>query len=614
MTKLGRLWRQRTLFTIANRRRARHLLLVLVAVLCTGVALVTHSTQLLAQLEGVTVNARFSIRGAERAPAKIVIVGVDDATLDAITDQWPYPRSLDAKLINRIASQQPAAIAFDVQFSQQTSYGDEVPFVNAISNVNGRIVFAANATAPNGDSLFLGEDAYTLIHEGLVMHFGNAAQITDPGGTIRRMLYEAGGLDTFAVATAEVATGHKIKQSRFRGGTVYIDYLGPRYTFHYQSYVTALRGKLPPNYFRGKIVVIGAVADELQDVHATSTDTLMPGPEVQASEIETILRGLPLRGAPGWLNIALIALLGVTVPLISVRLGPLNATLIAFAIGGGYTVITQLAFDSGLVLSYVYPMLALVLGSAGSLAVQLVTEAIEQIRVRDLFSRFVPENVVDEVLASADGLRLGGVQRDGTVMFSDLRGFTSCAETLTPATVIDVLNHYLSEMSDAILDHGGTLVAYMGDGIMAVFGAPLPQADHADRALSAAREMLQVRLPRFNQWLRESQISDGFRMGIGLNSGHVMSGHVGSERRVEYTAVGDTTNTASRIEGMTKGTPYQLLVSDATRQKLSSPPDDLVLFAEVEIRGRIERMTLWGLPDVETSVTPEGAQASPPAR
>ncbi len=105
--------------------------------------------------------------------------------------------------------------------------------------------------------------------------------------------------------------------------------------------------------------------------------------------------------------------------------------------------------------------------------------------MRDLFSRFVPENVVDEVLASAGGdLRLGGVQRDATVMFTDLRGFTSFAESLTPDRVIEVLNRYLSEMSDAILDHGGTLVSYMGDGIMAVFGAPIVQADHAARALA----------------------------------------------------------------------------------------------------------------------------------
>ena len=124
-------------------------------------------------------------------------------------------------------------------------------------------------------------------------------------------------------------------------------------------------------------------------------------------------------------------------------------------------------------------------------------------------------------------------------------------------------------MSEAILDHGGTLVAYMGDGIMAVFGAPLKQDDHADRALEAAREMLD-RMEGFNAWLREQELNDGFKMGIGLNSGPVMSGNVGSERRLEYTALGDTTNTAARLEGMTKGTPHQLFISDTTKQMLTA--------------------------------------------
>ncbi len=127
-------------------------------------------------------------------------------------------------------------------------------------------------------------------------------------------------------------------------------------------------------------------------------------------------------------------------------------------------------------------------------------------------------------------------------MFTDLRGFTTFAETLTPDRVIEVLNRYLSEMSDAILDHGGTLVAYMGDGIMAVFGAPIEQADHADRALAAAREMLDRAPAALQRVAARAGSGPGFRMGIGLNSGRVMSGNVGSERRVEYTAVGDTTN------------------------------------------------------------------------
>jgi adenylate cyclase len=264
------------------------------------------------------------------------------------------------------------------------------------------------------------------------------------------------------------------------------------------------------------------------------------------------------------------------------------------------------------VVTFVYPFAALLVSAAGSLAVQLVTEAVERLRVRDLFARFVPENVVDEVLANAGGLRLGGVQRDGTVMFTDLRGFTSLAESLSPARVIEVLNRYLSEMSDAILDHGGTLVAYMGDGIMAVFGAPLVQPDHADRALSTAREMLTVRLPRFNEWLRAEGLSEGFRMGIGLNSGHVMSGNVGSERRVEYAAVGDTTNSAARIEQMTKGTPHQLLLSDATKEALVEPATDLVFVEETDIRGRVGRVSLWSVPEVGSGAVLSPEQASGP--
>ena len=222
--------------------------------------------------------------------------------------------------------------------------------------------------------------------------------------------------------------------------------------------------------------------------------------------------------------------------------------------------------------------------------------AFEREQARDAFARFVPEAVVDQVLAYADGVRLGGVRGEATVMFSDLRGFTSFSETLEPERVIESLNRYLTEMSEAILDHGGTLVAYMGDGIMAVFGAPLKQEDHADRALEAAREML-ARMEGFNDWLREQELHDGFKMGIGLNSGPVMSGNVGSERRLEYTALGDTTNTAARLEGMTKGTPHQLYISDTTKQKLTRAPDDIVQVGEAEVRGRKAKVLLWSLRD-----------------
>ena len=219
---------------------------------------------------------------------------------------------------------------------------------------------------------------------------------------------------------------------------------------------------------------------------------------------------------------------------------------------------------------------------------------VERERVREVFSRFVPEHVVDDVLERTDeDLRLGGSRGVGTVMFTDIREFTAFTERTQPDRVIDLLNEYFGEMIDAIFLHGGTLVGYLGDGLLAVFGAPIPLDDHADRALAAAREMLAVRLPRFNRRVRERTLGNGFEMGIGLNSGLFIAGNVGSARRLEYTVYGDTVNTASRIEGMTKSTRQSVLISDSTRQALLRPPRDLVHVGEFDVRGKQSSIRLW---------------------
>ena len=613
--------------------RLRVLLLALVAVGACAIGLVTYATGLLGALEGTTINARFSVRGTQRPPKKLVIVAVDNKSLQDLNN-WPYPRSFYAQVLNNLAREHPAAIAFDIELGDKSSLGktcnlpglslpcDDLALLNAIGNHPGLTVFATTVPSANNDGQirFVGHDnGTTLLHElgsrpGAALFPNN-----QPGGVYRQMTYSVQAVDTLPVATVEVATHKRIRRSEFGSGNQWIDYLGAAHTIPYVSFSSVYDpkkfGALPADYFRGKIVVVGATQLSLEDFHSTSTDGQMPGPEIQANAIATILRGFPLKSVPGWINVVLIVLLAAAVPFASLRVRPVISIGILIALALVFALVTQLAFNAGWVVSFVYPLIALVLSGVGSLAVQLVTEAFERIRTRDLFTRFVPEDVVDEVLASSDGLRLGGVQREGTVMFTDLRGFTSFAESLTPPQVIEVLNHYLSEMSDAILDHGGTLVAYMGDGIFAVFGAPLQQEDHADRALATAREMLEVRLPRFNEWIHSEGMGDGFRMGIGLNSGHVMSGHVGSERRVEYAAVGDTTNTASRIEALTKGTPHQLLLSGSTKDALTSSPSDLLHVGETDIRGRVGKLELWTVAEQEQASPaeePEVLQASGP--
>jgi adenylate cyclase len=366
------------------------------------------------------------------------------------------------------------------------------------------------------------------------------------------------------------------------------------------------RYTIPASAFRGKVVVIGATAPSLQDIHATATDSAMSGPEVQADMVDTALRGFPLRGIDSVWNIVLIIVLGSIVPFVSLRTRPMIAVATGLFFGALFTGGAILAFSQGRIASFVYPISALILSTGAAIAVHYIVTAFEKERVRDVFSRFVPETVVDQVLATAgDQLRLGGREVVGTVMFSDLRGFTSSSEFMPADKVILVLNHYLHEMSEAILKHGGTLLCYMGDGIYALFGAPVDQDDHADRALAAAREMLTVRLPGFNEFMRAQELGEGYFMGVGLNTGPVMTGNVGHERRMDYTAVGDVVNTASRIEGMTKGTPYSVLIAESTIESLKNPPEDIVFYEEQSVRGRREKLKLYALDIKKPSDAPD---------
>jgi adenylate cyclase len=583
-------------------RRRREVAILIVVLVAAGLAGLAYATHLMRALELQSVDARFSARGTQPRPENIVVVQIDERTFGELGLRWPFPRSLHARVIDRLHDAGAAAIGFDVQFTEQTTPRQDGALLGAVERAPG-IVLSTTEVDSRGHSNIFGSEA--LVRE-VGARAANTVIEPDPGGTLRKMHYEVGGLVTFGVATAEAATGEKIDSDEMEDdGTAWIDYRGPPDTFRQVSYSRVLKGEVPDSVFRGKAVIVGASANSLQDVHATSTtgDELMAGPEILANEVWTAEEGFPLSSSPTILDLLLILLLAAIPAAITLRLSPPISLLIAIGLGIAYAGICQLMFNAGTVLPVVYPLFALVLSAIGALAVNYVLSAFERQRVRDAFARFVPEAVVSEVLERTDGdLRLGGVRRDGTVLFSDLRGFTSFAETLRPDWVIDVLNRYLEEMSDAIMDHGGTLVAYMGDGIMAVFGAPIPQADHADRALAAAREMLEVRLPSFNRWMVEEGMGESFGMGVGLNSGPVMSGQVGSERRIEYTAIGDTTNTAARLEGMTKGSGHQLFVSDATIKALQGEAGEIELVGEREVRGRTHPITIWTLP--ETAAAP----------
>jgi adenylate cyclase len=558
----------------------------------TAIWLVAYGTNVLRELDLDTVDWRFSIRGAEDPPADLAVVGMDDVTFNEL-DEYPLRRRRHAAVIRRLKADGAKVIAYDVQFSEETTPEDDNALFLAIQRA-GNVVLATSEVGEQGEPNALGGPENLRAARTAA---GNGNFESDRGGIIRRLAYEIDGLKSFAVVAAERATGRRVR--RFDGDDTWIDYVGPTGTTRTYSLSRVLRGQFRPGTFRDRIVIVGAVAPTLQDIHPVSFgDDEMAGPEIQANAISTVLRGLPLESVPGWVDLLLVVGLGLLAPLVSLRLNLRGTLLLAIAAAAAFVVGTQVAFQSGWINSFVYPFGALTMSSVGAIGSHYLLAAFERERVRDVFARFVPAPVVEDVLKRTDDdLRLGGETMKATVMFTDLRGFTSVSEALPAVEVIQIVNHYLSEMTEAIHAHGGTLVSYEGDGIMAVFGAPLEQADHADRAIAASREMLAQRLPRFNAWLRDREIGDGFLMGIGLNSGDVVSGMVGAENRLEYTAIGDTTNTAARLQGMTKGTPHSVFIADSTRELLQRPLDDLVFVDEFEVRGRQAKVKLWSLPE-----------------
>ncbi|HZR93377.1 MAG TPA: adenylate/guanylate cyclase domain-containing protein [Gaiellaceae bacterium] len=640
----------------ARRRHLRTRLFLGVGIAATAAMLVAFVFHFgfFEGLQRQWVDTNFSIRGRQAAPKDVVVIGIDNAFFDDTGIRWQeFRRVLYAQVLNRIHAAEPKAVAVDVQFTEPSGgpngVTDDNALVSAVARFRHRIVLSTTQTrldehGVGHTNVFGGDDFLRSI--GAVAGFGNFP--LDDDGAIRKVEFRPQGLTSLSIVAAGLARGKPITESEMGGSRQWIDFPGPEGTVREYSLarvapvsivrrrrswqVVPMRGLaqqavftgktkaaaeafasryvVPLGAFRGKVVVIGATAPSLQDIHATSTTPAMSGPEIQADAIETALRGFPLRSLGTTWNILLILFFGLVVPLVSLRTKPFLAVGAGLVFALLYTGGALLAFQQGRIVSFVYPLWALGLATVGSLAVHYVVTAFEKERVRDVFSRFVPETVVDQVLEQADkDLRLGGREVLGTVMFSDLRGFTSSAEFMPADKVIHVLNHYLHEMSEAILRHGGTLLCYMGDGIYALFGAPIDQEDHADRALAAAREMLTERLPAFNRFMREQGLGEGYFMGVGLNTGPVMTGNVGHERRMDYTAVGDVVNTASRIEGMTKGTPYSVLLAESTMEALREPPADIVFYEEQAVRGRKEKLRLYALDIRKPDTAPDVAAA-----
>jgi adenylate cyclase len=576
------------------RGGAYRYLLMAVAVASAGIALLLYATGLSHDTELASIDTRFSIRGDESPRDDIVLVLIDDVTSRELPVRFPFPRSLHARVIDAVNRDGAKTIAYDVEFLQPTEPKQDNALIDSVARAGpNKVVLADSHPDPQGRSGVFGGQR---VLDDIKARAGNSQIGEDSDGVRRRIPYEVGNMKTFPLVAAEIASGKTIMEGQIGGPSAWIDYAGAPGTYTSIPFSRVLSGQFPPGFFRDKIVVVGASDPNLKDIAETpvSRTNLMSGPEINANAIATALDDFPLRSTPLGFDLFLIALMGVIAPLASYRLSPIRALGLGLLAAALYLVCAQLAFNSGRIVPVLYPMIALGLSLVGSLLVYYLREAFIRQRVRDTFARFVPETVVGQVLARTDDdLRLEGTRMDVTVLFSDIRGFTTFSESRDPGQVLEVLNAYHEEMTSAVMDHGGTLISFMGDGIMATFGAPIDMSDHADRAFAAAKEMLEVRLPKVNERMRENDVGAEFQIGIGLNSGPVMAGNIGSQQRLEFTTIGDTVNTAARLEGMTKGSGHSLFVADSTRELLSERDGKLSYVDSMPVRGRAEEIRVW---------------------
>lgn len=377
-------------------------------------------------------------------------------------------------------------------------------------------------------------------------------------------------------------------------GRLLINYLGPPQTFPHLSISDILSRKLSREVLQDKIVLIGATATGTYDARSTPVSPLYPGVEIHATLLDNILRRDFLT-RPSWAllyDLGAIMLLGVLIALALPRLGALQGLCFTALLFALHILVVRWFFLTFQVwLNMVYPLLALAITYTLLTVYYYLHAEHERRRIKEAFSYYVPPKVVNELLQHPELLRLGGEERVLSVLFSDIEDFTSIAESMAPTQLVSLLNEYLSAMTDIVLQHDGIIDKYEGDAIMAEFGAPVMLQNHADMAVQAAL-LMQQRLEEMRQdWARRGLPL--LRCRVGINTGAMVVGNMGSQRVFDYTVMGDAVNLASRLEGANKLYQTYVMISEFTYDSLSPGLFLTRLLDVIQVKGKSKAVKVF---------------------
>jgi len=627
-----------------TRRNVLHRCLIGIALTLLFAFLQAYPPGPLALVENKLLDMRFKMRGVMPASPEVVIVTIDEKSIQSI-GRWSWDRNVFAELLYVLTDAEPSVIAFDVIFSEPAVHDPDLArAIDYAGNVVLPVVFDFSGelgVGHSGESL----DPFALRQvdhadryrttlpitanyvmlprpelAGAAMGLGQINMHPDSDGILRWELLMVAhdgrlvpsltlltaamhlgvGLDQVRVdATRSVTLGDRVVPTD-RFGRMLIPYYGPAKTFPHYSITDVLKGEIAADAFAGKVVLIGATAVGIYDLRVTPFAAAMPGVEKHASVISSILEDKALALAPGWLEATLLVGSGLLLTLLLRRTGAIASLVISLGFGVVMTCVAVLAFIKGQTwLNLSAPLLNYASIYTAIMVYSFRVEERSSRHIRTLFSSYVTERVVSELIQHPEMARLGGDRREVTVLFSDIKGFTTFSEKHSPQEVVTLLNEYLTAMTDVIFRWEGTLDKFVGDEIMVFWGAPMPQPDHAERAVRCAIEM-RHRLVELQQKWHEQGLEE-LDAGIGLNSGEVLVGNIGAEgKKMDYTIIGDHVNLGARVEALTRnyGAPILLTAQTVAAIKKSSGgnlPEDLAVceIDEVAVKGRVEKVKVY---------------------
>ena len=569
-------------------------------------------------------NQLFLGRGAQPPSDQIVIVAIDDESIGWLGN-WPWSRNVHAQLLQILEAAGAKLVAFDILFDSPSSLrdrGDEA-MSSAVEQARIPVIFASMQTV---DPYGVQSNHLPLPGYRKAQNYGFADPVVDPDGFVRsvRLLkpYQGQLIESFTLRILRELEGKAQKDIQLTNagitlgkyrvpmdpeGRLLINFAGSagaQKTIPFDRVLDKSILKRHPDTFKDKIVLVGASAIILQDVFYTpffnyqNKKVRMPGVEIRASELDTILQNKYIRQPSKWMELLFLLVFILGNSFLFFRLRIVSALMLAVAelLALGFFALlsfSYLRFWLGNLVSLLLSILAMYFVAV---IIRFLQEEKEKRRIRGIFSRYVAPNVVNELLKNKDSLKLGGEKKEITVFFSDIRSFTTFSESHTPEEVVAQLNEYLSAMTKVIFDFGGTLDKYVGDEIMAVWGAPLAQPNHAEIGVRCALEQLRVLRELQAKWRSEGK--QPLDIGMGLNTGQMVVGNIGSPAHMDYTVIGDAVNLGARLEAETRkhGTPEapcHIIISEFTYEQIKDKGIPTRLMGDVTVKGKNKSVQIY---------------------